>query len=389
MPSAPSIISTAGVPEILPFNSGSVRVPEHLAPVLSLWNLPSNAGTLTPGEWNSVIRVGRMARLLGSLHARIERSGQLQSVPQYAAFHLKSEWNLAAYRKQMIIRELRDIQLAVGTLKIPIIALKGAAYIVQQAHCAAGRAPSDVDIMVRKDSLGVVECALKSAGWEMSQVGSYDEHYYREWTHELPPFRMPGHPVELDLHHGILPPVGRLKPDMDSMIAHSVAGRDGFYRVLSEPDQVLHTCVHLFQDSDLSNRLRDLADIDSLLREYSDVPGFWERIVARANLHGFQRPLWYSIHYSKVFFKTPVPDSVIRGLDAWAPGKATAMLMNRLVPAALCPHNPDALPSTAVNACRSMLLARSHWLRMPLHLLARHAAVKFWRRFMPRKAQTN
>ncbi len=369
-------------PEILSlsFTSYSVRIPGHLAPFLSLWNLPSTAETLTPSEWNSVIRVGQMARLLGSLHAHLERSGRLMCVPAYAAFHLKSEWNLAAYRRQMIVRELRDVRRAVQAVKAPIILLKGAAYIVQQASCAAGRAPSDVDLLVRKDTLGIVESALRSSGWEMAKVGPYDEHYYREWTHELPPMRMPGHPVELDLHHDILPPVGRIKPDLDSMFADSVAARDDFYRVFSEPDQVLHTCVHLFQDSDLSNRLRDLIDIDSLLREYSRLPGFWKRLLTRATDHGFQRPLWYSIHYSRALLQTPVPGDFVRELDEWAPTRAITMLMNTLVPAALCPHDPDSLPSFRVSTCRSLLLARSHWLRMPPHLLARHACVKSWRR---------
>ena len=53
--------------------------------------------------------------------------------------------------------------------------------------------------------------------------------------------------------------------------------------------------------------------------------------------------------------------------------------MNLLVPVALSPSLPDRVPPLTAFA-RWLLFIRSHWLRMPPLMLARHLAIKGWRR---------
>jgi hypothetical protein len=60
----------------------------------------------------------------------------------------------------------------------------------------------------------------------------YDERYYREWIHELPPLRFPGRFLELDLHHTILPLTGRIQPDSAALLEASNPVEGTGFRVL-------------------------------------------------------------------------------------------------------------------------------------------------------------
>ena len=72
---------------------------------------------------------------------------------------------------------------------------------------------ADVDLLVPESALGAVEQALAARGWQTKELSPYDQHYYREGTHELPPMTHVERDVEVDLHHSILPRTSRLKPD--------------------------------------------------------------------------------------------------------------------------------------------------------------------------------
>ena len=52
--------------------------------------------------------------------------------------------------------------------------------------------------------------------------------------------------------------------------------------------------------------------------------------------------------------------------------------MDRLVPRALDPAHPDHPVSAGSRLARWLLYVRSHWIRMPPALLARHLAYKFY-----------
>ena len=51
------------------------------------------------------------------------------------------------------------------------------------------------------------------------------------------------------------------------------------YKRLSAPDMVLHTSAHMFQDGDLEGGLRQLTDIDGLLRAFCETATFWDRLL--------------------------------------------------------------------------------------------------------------
>lgn len=335
------------------------------------------------------MRSARSARLLGTLRSRLDREHALESVPPQVRAQLDGAWTLAAYRRQMVLHEMHVVAKVLEPLGVPMILLKGAAYIAQGLRCAEGRLPEDLDLMVPRERLDEAERALVEAGATSETTDAYDQHYYRAWSHELPPLRFPGHALELDVHHTILPPTGRVQPDARALVAAAVAIPGSPFRALSPADQVLHACAHLFQGSDCTERLRDLVDIDALLREHSASPGFWSALVAGASRHQLGRSLWYAMRYSAAWLDTAVPREVASEIARFAPPAPSRIAMDRLVTYALPPATPESEPGTPLRLARFVMFFRSVWLQMPPWLLAYHSAAKLVRsaRRRPREAE--
>ncbi len=361
----------------------------HAALLLEFFVSPTRVASFSVADWDLVVRAARSARLLGALRARLDREHALGSVPPEARAQLEGAWNVAAYRRQMVLREMHALAKVLYPLGVPMILLKGAAYIAQGLRCAEGRLPEDLDLMIPRERLDEAEQALLAAGWASEKTDPYDDHYYRAWSHELPPMRFPGHAIELDVHHTILPPTGRVRPDARALFETSVSIPASPFRALSPADQVLHASAHLFQDSDCTGRLRDLVDIDALLREHGASAGFWTALLAGATRHDLGRALWYATRYCSAWLDTPLPGEVASKVEGFGPIAAGRAAMDRLIREALPPHSPEREPALCTRLARFLLFARSMWLRMPPWLLAYHTLAKALRRIWRRPSASD
>jgi hypothetical protein len=337
---------------------------------------PGSVATLTLRDWDVLIRQGRAAGMLARICYVLEQAAVLSSVPDLPRRHLIAARKIAANEKRIVTWEARCIHQALRGVGTRIVLLKGAAYVFADLPVAQGRTMSDVDILVPRDRLKDVEAALLEHGWKNLKVEEYDNRFYREWSHELPPLMHTQRETVIDVHHNILPSTGRLHPDADKLLEASQEIPGTKYRRLSDEDMVLHAAAHMFQDGDLARGLRELVDIDGLVRTFS-APGFWERLCRRAPEMDLQRPLFYSLRYCRLHLATPIPDAVASEIQRWAPGNTTVRAMDRLVAKALEPRYGETSGS---GAALWMLYIRSHWLRMPPGLLARHLAHQSMRR---------
>jgi hypothetical protein len=146
-------------------------------------------------------------------------------------------------------------------------------------------------------------------------------------------------------------------------------------RMLSPVDMVLHASTHLFSESEFHSGLRDLSDLDLLLRHFSGRPDFWEELVERADAVGLRRPVYYAMTQSAALFETPVPSATLSRAAAFGPSEPLRTLMGALFRRALAGRLPDEGDAIA-SLARSALFVRGHWLRMPTHLLVAHLGHK-------------
>jgi hypothetical protein len=323
-------------------------------------------------QWDLLVRQARQAGLLARLQDRFSERALLETIPQQVRWHFDAAATLA-HKQQIAVRwEVGQIRAALAGLDGPLVVMKGAAYVVAALPARRGRLFNDIDILVPRGRLNQAEAALMLAGWNATGLSPYDERYYRRWMHEIPPMQHLRRATVIDVHHAILPDTARYFPDPKKLLSRivPVADMPGVY-VLSAEDRILHSATHLFHDGELSHGLRDLTDLDLLLRHESAAPHFWTRLVARADELQLGRSRFYSLRDARHFIYTPVPEGVWDGLRPVAPSPPLVRLMDGIFARVLAPEHASCA-DVFTPAARLAAFVRAHWLRMPAHLLLPH-----------------
>jgi hypothetical protein len=278
----------------------------------------------------------------------------------------------------MARNELRLILKALTADPCPLVLLKGAAYVTAGLPLARGRHLSDVDLLVPAPRLRGVEKRLLEAGWKSETLDGYDQRYYREWMHEIPPLKHPERGLEVDLHHALLPLTARIRPDPHLLWEESVPVPDSVLRTLSPSDMVLHSAAHLFYDGEIKGGFRDLVDLHQLFGHFGSQAQFWTRLIERSALFDLERPLFYALRYCRRLLGTHIPDAVLEQTRrTGAPSRAALALMDAMVGRVLRPRLPG---TRGAPVSEWTLFVRSHWLRMPPWLLTKHLSRKAWMR---------
>ena len=352
----------------------SSRVPD--LPPLMAWlqalRQPQLALEWPLSEWERVVRLSRRLRLLARLAESLMAAGLINQVPAPARRHLIAEQRLSRWRSAAMVWTLERVGTMLGDAPYPRVLLKGAAYIGQDLPIAAGRLPSDLDILVPQVHLAEAQARLTQAGWKTQDLDEHDRRYYYEWSHEVPPMHHPLLALELDLHHNILPPLARTHVDADALLGRLQPSKWPAWQVLDQVDQVLHSAAHLFLDSEARDRLRDLVDLDGLFRHFGNRPGFWAQLPARAQELGLSEPLALACHFTTRWLGTPMPDAAVESMAAAGPPRLRQAWLFPLLEKILIPTEPDDSPSITQELAATVLLARYHRQRLPLRLLVPH-----------------
>jgi hypothetical protein len=311
-------------------------------------------------DWAGLISAARAEQLIGSLAFRMEG----RALPPRVAATFEAARRDAAQARTQALWEAEMARRALAPLRVPVILMKGTAFHAANFDASIGRSVGDLDIMVPRACLDDVEAALIDAGWErVKDADGYDDDYYRRWMHELPPLIHRTRDRMIDVHHTILPMTARPRPDAEALIAASVALESGL-RILSPADIIVHAAAHLLADGDLAGGLRNLWDIDRLLREFSAAdPDFWPTLQTRAERHQLRRAVRRAARLASDLYGTPIP------LRWRARSAADALFRARLLAR-------NGWGQEKRKLLRFAFYLRSHWLRMPPLMLARHLWIK-------------
>lgn len=323
-------------------------------------------------RWTALLAMAHVERLTASLAWRLKGL----PIPEPVAAILSDARQASEVQRVQALWEAEMARRALAPLEVPVILLKGTAYAAAGLDAARGRQIGDLDILVPRDRLADAETALLEAGWEWVKPDPYDDAYYRTHMHELPPLIHRERDRIIDVHHTILPLTARIRPDAAALIAGAVplatppvSGGEGLFTLAPEA-MVIHAVAHLFADGDLSGGLRNLWDIDRLIREFSDQGDFWERLHACAARHGLTPCLSRALRLTHHLFETPVDPWL-----AWNARRGDVFYLSRLLA-----RNGWGRETRRI--LRFAFYVRSHWIRMPPIMLARHLWTK-WRKSQP------
>ena len=343
---------------------------------------PARMLELSVQDWNSVFLAAHMLKLRGRLAHDAMENGLWMQLPHKAQQILTNARIIAEARQRKVMWEVNRVRRALFGFEDKVILVKGGAYIAKRLQVAKGRISADIDILVAKNNLDIVENHLLQSGYTSQVLNSYDQQYYREWAHELPPLVHPDRMVEVDVHHNILQVTNRLCPNIDLMIEDAVLLEDNIY-VLSDVDMLLHSIVHLFVDGTIKASLRNLLEQHDLISEFSKKPDFWAQFMNRAEELGFVRPVFYCLRYCAHFLNADIPPEVTARAKKAGPGFLTLKIMDMMIFRTMVPYGTGGSKMTDYLATNGLYM-RSHWLRMPPVMLAKHLIRKIFRRFSKR-----
>jgi hypothetical protein len=351
----------------------------HSSPlIISLLSNPAMAETLSLSQWDLLVRQARRAGLLARLGFLLEKQGI--KIPSQPANHFVSAQFYAVQFSVSLQWEIRLIKKALTKVDIKPVFLKGSSYVIANNQAALGRVFSDVDILVDRTELVLAEQFLSAAGWMPSiTLNAYDKKYYREWMHEIPPLQNYQRGTAIDVHHNILPLTCRHCPDSKKLLENKVDCNGNW--LLSDIDRVIHSAVHLFHEGEFTLGLRDLSDLDLLLKEFSIQENFWAKLLQRAEELKQQIPLFYALRYTHQILQTPVPESALKASEYQSPKRINKKLMDALFLRALMPDH-ESCNDRWTGLARWLLFVRSHWLKMPVYLMVPHLLRKAFRRVM-------
>jgi len=321
---------------------------------------PASTTPLDADGWTALLAMARAEQLMGTLARRL--SGL--SLPDAVAGILGEARVNAEYQRRSALWEADCARRALADYPGKVVLMKGTAYAAAGLKASEGRHIGDLDIMVVREDLSQVEAALLAAGWEWVKEDAYDDAYYRDHMHELPPLIHKERDRMIDVHHTILPLTARPRPDAPAMLADAVELENGLF-VFGPTDMVTHSAAHLFADGELDGGLRNLWDIHCLLTEFAD-DAFWPAVKSRAYHH----QTWPAVHraarLAHRLYGTQIPKEWQRWnrQDKWYVLRLTAR---------------DNWGRGTRKFIRLFFYIRSHWLRMPPLMLARHLWVK-WRK---------
>lgn len=340
---------------------------------------PATLRALDLPAWEGLLACARRNAVLAYLAHRAAAANVIDDLPPQPRSAMHSARTAAARLAQLAHFELDRVRRVLQPPGIPLVALKGAAYLLRGMPHASTRIMSDVDVMVPRPQIDAAERALLDSGWKATKLDPYDQAYYRRWSHEIPPLQHPGRLLAVDVHHTIVPPVSRLRPDPQAFWADAVPSPIDGIALLSPADSLLHAAVHLFFDSDFDGRFRDLVDVHEMFTAFGAAPGFWPALVARAKAQGLTRPLYYACATSTRVLRTAIPTEVVEALRPYRPPAPVDAWMRHTLATLLAPADATRWPPP-YRGRLWLMYVRSHWLRMPPHLLVPHLVRKALRR---------
>lgn len=338
------------------------------APLLQALRDPAAMAGFGELQWDLAIRQARSADLLGRIGCLARRQASLwEALPASVVRHFNAAQSVVTRQHKAVHWETQQIVQAMAPTEVPILLLKGAAYAISNGPAALGRTFSDIDILVPKAELDVAETALNLGGWVSASTNAYEQRYYRRWMHELPPMVHLQRHTTLDVHHAILPETARIRSNPALLLAarQAVPGLAHVY-VPDADDQILHSACHLFHEGEWEHGLRDLSDLDLMLRANGMHADAGARLLARAEALNLSVPLAYAARCAQQVLQTPLPEALASRL------RDRRWMDAVFVQAMRCAHASLSGPMTGW--AQRLLYIRSHWLRMPLPLLLPHLA---------------
>lgn len=259
----------------------------------------------------AVINLANDESMLSSLHPVLESS--LPDAPKYHRAVIAIQHQANRQRNHMLKEAIHEIAVAAASRGIPIMALKGAAWLLQDGeNLAAWREMIDVDLLVAADRLNDMPRLLTELGYQPEERRRrlFGTRGFRNHFH-LIPFRRPAATYSIEVHHHLGWEVDLLPPGVMFENERKLAGN------LSVPAPwcaALHAIVHWQIQHDAFQRgsatVGDIKCAYDLARFLRQDEIDWNRLAAHADELAIRKQFEAALTISTGLFHVKAPSGM-------------------------------------------------------------------------------
>jgi hypothetical protein len=268
---------------------------------------------LTESDWVEIFRQASENGITPLLYHRLKTIGPGLAVPPSVLDRLRDAALQSAAQSLQIGRELGQVLETFRRHELEAIVLKGG-YLGQVVYKSfALRTMCDLDVMVRKDKLGLAASLLADLGYVPQFAGVEEVDYARH--HHLRPMARPGG-VRIEIHWSIARPTVHFDIDVDGLWQRAqrlrISGVEAL--VLSPEDLILHLCLHASFSHRFRVGVRACWDILEVIRHHGDAI-VWDEVVRRAHEWRIGKYVYLTLRLARDLLGAAIPDASIAALE--------------------------------------------------------------------------
>ena len=256
-------------------------------------------------DWDSVVSLSvanGIAPVVLPVFKALAASG---IVPDNALTDLRAAAILDVARVVRLRSALRGMLPALHESGLRVILLKGvglASLIYDDPNVRPSR---DIDLLCREEDFAETRNLLVSLGYNSDAPAALPRLHTEHESHLDRHFFHPDGLVHVEVHLDSIK-LGVRARHLESMWTRAlpIELEEGPVLIPAPADQFLMLSVHLHRHG--FNRLIWFKDIDLLVRRYGPELD-WKQIVTEARREGAGASVWYTIHFLRQAFGTPVP----------------------------------------------------------------------------------
>jgi len=340
--------------------------------LVKTWKNPARCIDYNTQQWQLLIHQSRASYMLPRMANKLITYYQNGKIEDRIWHHFSSALLVAKRQVENTSMELNKIEVFFEQKEHQAVILKGAAYSATNLSASIGRTFNDIDILVDKSSVDVIESELWFLGFMPMKEDDYDKLYYRQWMHEIPPLQHIKRKTVLDVHHNILPLTSATTVNVEKLTEHSTL-IPGYKKlsILSPQALILHSATHLFHEGEFDKGIRDLIDLELLFQQYFQEKYTFDDLVTLALATGLERELYYAIRYVHNVLTLELTEDELRRVDKFSPKKLNLAFLDFCFLTIFTPNHSSCL-TWKKSLATNLLYWRGHLLRMPLKLLIPH-----------------
>jgi hypothetical protein len=259
-------------------------------------------GTLTESQWTSLIEYAQKNSVAQVILVYLKLQGVF--TPPAASERIRKIYLHSASRNTKLFYELKIILMAFQESGIDAVPLKGAWLAKTVYSNIALRTMGDVDLWVQRNQLDAARKVMVSLGYSSHSRADRPQALQDALTGETQMFKTGAEMVEL--HWNVFPGEWlrhTARIDEQAIWQRTLPHCGNNVRQLSPEDAIIHICVHLVVNHQMSaSALRTMLDLDSV-RQKLDID--WITIAQRARAWRVSTATWLALRMLRELFGDP------------------------------------------------------------------------------------